>query len=113
MPLLSGPNVAVCGRRRPPRRSSAKVPRLVAIGGSEAAKAVKNAGQKLGTEKHSDLFGVVGTGDSPAARLADTVAKAEDLLAQVCRAEKKNPRRARKRFRGALAALDDTFAVDA
>ena len=62
----------------------------MAIGGS-AAEAVKKAGQKLGTEKHSDLFGVVGTGDSPAARLADTVAKAEDLLAQVCRAEKKEP----------------------
>ena len=89
-----------------------KGPRLVAIGGS-ATEAVRKAGQKLGTEKESDLFGVVGAGDSPAARLADTVAKAEDLLAQVCRVERKNPRRARKRFRATLAALDDTFAVDA
>jgi hypothetical protein len=41
------------------------------------------------------------------------VAKAEDLLAQVCRVERKNSRRARKRFSATLAALDDAFAADA
>jgi N-acetyl-anhydromuramyl-L-alanine amidase AmpD len=87
-----------------------KGPRLVVIGGSTAA-AVRKAGQKVGTEQQSDLFGAVGTGDSPAARLADTVAKAEDLLAKVCRVEKKDPRRARRRFRATLAALDDAFVT--
>jgi hypothetical protein len=86
-----------------------KGPRLVVIGGA-AALAVRNAGQKLGDESKSDLFGAVGTGDSPDARLTDTVAKAEELLAQICRVEKKNPRRARKRFGETLAALDKVFA---
>ena len=86
-----------------------KGPRLVVIGGA-AAVAVRKTGQKLGTEKKSDLFGAVGVGDSPDARLADTVAKAEELLAQICRVEKKNPRRARKRFGETLAALDKAFA---
>ena len=85
-----------------------KGPRLVAIGGA-AEVAVRKAGQKLGTEKTSDLFGAVGTGDSAEARLSDTVAKAEELLAQICRVERKNPRRARKRFGETLAALDKVF----
>ncbi len=85
-----------------------KGPRLVVIGGA-AAVAVRKTGQKLGAENKSDLFGAVGVGDSPDARLADTVAKAEELLAQICRVEKKNPRRARKRFSETLAALDKAF----
>lgn len=85
-----------------------KGPRVVVIGGA-AAVAVRNAGQKLGTENKSDLFGAVGTGDSADARLSDTVAKAEELLAQICRVEKKDPRRARKRFAETLAALDKVF----
>jgi hypothetical protein len=87
-----------------------KGPRLVVIGGA-AAVAVRNAGQKLGTENKSDLFGAVGTGDSADARLSDTVAKAEKLLAQICRVEKKDPRRARKRFAETLAALDEVFVT--
>jgi N-acetyl-anhydromuramyl-L-alanine amidase AmpD len=85
-----------------------KGPRLVVIGGA-AALAVRNAGQKLGEESRTDLFGAVGTGDSPDARLTDTVAKAEALLAQICRVEKKNPRRARRRFVETLGALDKAF----
>ena len=85
-----------------------KGPRLVVIGGA-AAVAVRNAGQKMATENKSDLFGAVRTGDSADARLSDTVAKAEELLAQICRVEKKNPRRARKRFAETLAALDKVF----
>lgn len=41
-----------------------KGPRLVAIGGS-AAEAVRKAGQKLGKEKQSDLFGWSGPGTAP------------------------------------------------
>jgi len=86
-----------------------KGPRLVVIGGAAAA-AVRNAGQKLGTEDKSDLFGAVGTGHNADARLSDTVAQAKELLAQICRVEKKNPTRAQKRFGETLAAIDKVFA---
>jgi N-acetyl-anhydromuramyl-L-alanine amidase AmpD len=88
-----------------------KGPRLVVIGGA-ADLALRKAGHKLAAENKSDLFGVVGKGASAEDRLADTVAKAEELLAQICRVEKKNPRRARKRFRETLAALDGAFATN-
>jgi N-acetyl-anhydromuramyl-L-alanine amidase AmpD len=111
MAIHSAPNVRTAAEQAAVAKFR-KGPRLVVIGGSAAA-AVRKAGQTLGTEKQSDLFGAVGTGDSPGARMADTVAKAEDLLAQVCRVERKNSRRARKRFSATLAALDDAFAAEA
>ena len=67
-------------------------PRLVAIG-SNAAQAVSKAGEKLGTEPKSDLFG------------AETVSDAVSLIAHICEVEKKNAERARKRFEQALLAL--------
>jgi N-acetyl-anhydromuramyl-L-alanine amidase AmpD len=86
-----------------------KGPRLVAIGDS-AAQAVRKAGQKLGTEEKSDLFGVTGVGPNGEARTRDTIAKAENLLAQICRVEKKDPKKARRRFEKTLVALADNFA---
>jgi N-acetyl-anhydromuramyl-L-alanine amidase AmpD len=81
-----------------------KGPRLVAIGGA-ASEAVSKAGHKLRTEEKSDLFGVAGAGPSGSARLRDTIAKADDLLATICRVEKKNPEDAQERFRSAVVAL--------
>ena len=81
-----------------------KGPRLVAIGAA-AAEAVRKAGHKLGTEDKSDLFGVSGRGSSAGPRLLDTIAKADDLLAAICRVEKKNPQEAGERFRRTLVAL--------
>jgi N-acetyl-anhydromuramyl-L-alanine amidase AmpD len=80
-----------------------KGPRLVAIG-REAASAVTKAGQKLGTEDKSDLFGAVGRGDGDAL-IKDTLTKTEGLLVQICEVEKKNPARAKERFQNALVAL--------
>jgi hypothetical protein len=51
--------------------------------------AVRNAGQKLGDETMSDLFGVVGVGDSSGRPPHGHVAKAEELLAQICRVKKR------------------------
>ena len=72
-------------------------PRLVAIG-AEAAQAVSGAGQKLGTEEKSDLFG--------AKTLPETVA----LLDHICEVEEKNGQRAQKRFEEALVALAPSLA---
>jgi N-acetyl-anhydromuramyl-L-alanine amidase AmpD len=69
-----------------------KGPRLVAIGAA-AARSVKRAGQKLGTEDKSDLFG------------AETLPQAVKLLVQICEVEKKDGARARKQFKDALVAL--------
>jgi N-acetyl-anhydromuramyl-L-alanine amidase AmpD len=80
-----------------------KGPRLVAIG-SEAAGAVTKAGQKLGTEEKSDLFGAVGRGEGDAL-IKDTLTKTEGLLLQICEVEKKNPARAKERFQNALVGL--------
>lgn len=82
-------------------------PRLVAIG-SRAAGAVRRAGHRLGTEEKSDLFGVAGKGKRDE-RIRDTVAKAEDLLVQICKVEKKDPERARSRFAKALVGLAPDF----
>jgi N-acetyl-anhydromuramyl-L-alanine amidase AmpD len=84
-----------------------KGPRLVAIG-SQAAGAVTKAGQKLGTEEKSDLFGAVGRGDGDAL-LRDTLSKAESLLIQICEVEQRNPARAKKRFENVLVALAPVF----
>ena len=84
-----------------------KGPRLVAIG-SETANAVTKAGQKLGTEDKSDLFGAVGEGDGDAL-IKDTLTKTEGLLVQICEVEKKNPARAKGRFENALVALAPVF----
>ena len=102
MAIHSKPNVhtAAAAASGAPFR---KGPRLVAIG-SEAADAVKKAGHKLGTEDKSDLFGAVGRGDGDAL-VKDTLTKAESLLVQICEVEKKNPARAKERFRSALVAL--------
>jgi N-acetyl-anhydromuramyl-L-alanine amidase AmpD len=84
-----------------------KGPRLVAIG-PKAAGAVTKAGQKLGTEEKSDLFGAVGRGDGDA-RIKDTLTKAESLLIQICEVEKKNPERAKERFQKGLVGLAPAF----
>jgi N-acetyl-anhydromuramyl-L-alanine amidase AmpD len=78
-------------------------PRLVAIGG-KAAKAVTRAGQKLGTEDKSDLFGAIGDGAGEA-QTKDMLAKAEDLLVQICKVEKTDPKQAKARFEQVLVAL--------
>lgn len=85
-----------------------KGPRLVAIGQS-AANAVRKGGGKLGAEDKSDLFGVVGTGTSVDERVADTAKKADELLAVICRVEKKDPEKARQRFKKSLVGLADYF----
>jgi N-acetyl-anhydromuramyl-L-alanine amidase AmpD len=85
-----------------------KGPRLVAIG-DRAAAAVRKAGQKLGSEDGSDLFGVSGRGSDRDARMADTVRQAGELLAEVCRVEKKDPAQAAKRFKKALVGLEPYF----
>jgi N-acetyl-anhydromuramyl-L-alanine amidase AmpD len=69
-----------------------KGPRLVVIGAA-AARSVSRAGQKLGAERKSDLFG------------AETLPEAAKLLVQICEVEKKDGARARKQFKDALAAL--------
>src|SRR5688500_871117 len=84
-----------------------KGPRLVAIG-SKAAEAVTKAGQKLGTEGKSDLFGAVGRGEGDA-RIKDTLSKAESLLIQICEVEKKDPVRAKERFQKGLVGLAPGF----
>jgi hypothetical protein len=106
MPLLSGPNVAAAAGAAAAAKFR-KGPRLVTIG-AEAAKAVKNAGQKLGPENQSDLFGIVGQGQGDV-RMKDTVQKAQALLVQICKVEKKNPARATKRFRNGLVGLAPEF----
>jgi N-acetyl-anhydromuramyl-L-alanine amidase AmpD len=106
MPLLSGPNVAAAAAASSAAKFRAG-PRLVAIG-TEAAKAVKDAGQTLGTEDRSDLIGVIGQGAGNA-RLKDTVKKTEAILVQICRVEQKDPARAKKRFEQALVALAPEF----
>ena len=80
-----------------------KGPRLVAIG-SKAAEAVTKAGQKLGTEEKSDLFGAVGRGEGDAL-VKDKLSKAESLLIRICEVEKKNPARAKERFQKGLVGL--------
>jgi hypothetical protein len=106
MAIHSKPNVhaAAAAAAGAPFR---KGPRLVAIG-SEAANAVTKAGQKLGTEDKSDLFGAVGQGDGDAL-IKDTLTKTEGLLVQICEVEKRNPARAKERFEQALVALAPAF----
>lgn len=106
MAIHSKPNVhaAAAAAAGAPFR---KGPRLVAIG-SEAANAVTKAGQKLGTEDKSDLFGAVGQGDGDAL-IKDTLTKTGGLLVQICEVEKKNPARAKERFEQALVALAPAF----
>jgi N-acetyl-anhydromuramyl-L-alanine amidase AmpD len=82
-------------------------PRLVAIGG-KAENAVTKAGQKLGTEDKSDLFGAIGKGKGKQL-LKDTVAKSEDVLVQICKVEKKNPAQVKDRFEKVLVALAPDF----
>jgi N-acetyl-anhydromuramyl-L-alanine amidase AmpD len=102
MAIHSKPNVgaAAAAAAGAPFR---KGPRLVAIG-REAADAVTKAGQKLGTEDKSDLFGAVGRGNGDAL-IKDTITKTEGLLVRICEVEKKNPARAKERFQNALVAL--------
>jgi N-acetyl-anhydromuramyl-L-alanine amidase AmpD len=102
MAIHSKPNVgaAAAAAAGAPFR---KGPRLVAIG-REAADAVTKAGQKLGTEDKSDLFGAVGRGNGDAL-IKDTLAKTQGLLVQICEVEKKDPARAKERFQNALVAL--------
>jgi hypothetical protein len=102
MAIHSKPNVhaAAAAAAGAPFR---KGPRLVAIG-SAAADAVAKAGQKLGTEDKSDLFGAVGRGDGDVL-VKDTLTKTEVLLVRICEVEKKNPARAKERFQNALVAL--------
>ena len=106
MAIHSKPNVhaAAAAAAGAPFR---KGPRLVAIG-TEAANAVTKAGQKLGTEDKSDLFGAVGQGDGDAL-IKDTLTKTEGLLVQICEVEKKNPARAKERFEQVLVALAPAF----
>jgi N-acetyl-anhydromuramyl-L-alanine amidase AmpD len=106
MAIHSKPNVhaAAAAAAGAPFR---KGPRLVAIG-SEAANAVTRAGQKLGNEEKSDLFGAVGQGDGDAL-IKDTLTKTEGLLVQICEVEKRNPARATERFEQALVALAPAF----
>lgn len=106
MAILSGPNVAAAAGEAAAAKFRAG-PRLVTIG-AEAAKAVKNAGQKLGPENKSDLFGVVGQGQGNE-RMKDTVKKAQALLVQICKVEKKDPARAKERFRNGLIGLAPEF----
>jgi hypothetical protein len=102
MAIHSKPNVgaAAAAAAGAPFR---KGPRLVAIG-SDAADAVAKAGQKLGTEDKSDLFGAVGRGNGDAL-IKDTLTKTQGLLVQICEVEKKSPARAKERFQNALVAL--------
>jgi N-acetyl-anhydromuramyl-L-alanine amidase AmpD len=102
MPILSVPNVAAAAGEAAAAKFRAG-PRLVTIG-HEAAKAVANAGHKLGTEDKSDLFGVTGDGSGDE-RMRDTIRKAKALLARICEVEKANAARATERFENALAAL--------
>jgi hypothetical protein len=106
MPILSGPNVKAAAGEAAAAKFRAG-PRLVTIG-AEAAKAVQGAGQKLGKETESDLFGVLGQGQGNA-RLKDTVRKAEALLVQICQVEKKDAARARERFRKGLVGMAPEF----
>ncbi len=106
MPILSGPNVMAAAGEAAAAKFRAG-PRLVAIG-AEASKAVKNAGQKLGPETESDLFGVLGQGQGDE-RMKDTVKKAQALLVQICKVERKNPERAKKRFRNGLVGMAPEF----
>jgi N-acetyl-anhydromuramyl-L-alanine amidase AmpD len=106
MAILSGPNVAAAAGEAAAAKFRAG-PRLVAIG-AEAAKAVKNAGQKLGPENKSDLLGIVGQGQGNV-RMKDTVKKTEALLVQICKVEKKDPTRAKERFRKGLVGLAPEF----
>jgi N-acetyl-anhydromuramyl-L-alanine amidase AmpD len=106
MPILSGPNVAVAAAEAAAAKFRAG-PRLVTIG-TEAAKAVKNAGQKLGTENKSDLIGIVGRGQGNE-RMRDILKRAEALLVQICKVEKKDPKRAKERFRNGLVGMAPEF----
>jgi N-acetyl-anhydromuramyl-L-alanine amidase AmpD len=80
-----------------------KGPRLVAIGAA-AGEAVGKAGHKLGNEDKSDLFGVAGGGPGGGG-LPDTIARAQELLATICRVENKNADEAQERFRRTVVAL--------
>lgn len=106
MPILSGPNVAAAAGEAAAAKFRAG-PRLITIG-TEAAKAVKDAGQKLGTEDKSDLIGIIGTGAGNA-RMKDTIKKTEALLVQICKVENKDPERAKKHFEDALVGLAPEF----
>jgi N-acetyl-anhydromuramyl-L-alanine amidase AmpD len=106
MAILSGPNVAAAAGVAAAAKFRAG-PRLVTIG-AEAAKAVKSAGQKLGPENKGDLFGIVGRGQGDV-RMKDTVKKAQALLVQICKVEKKDPARAKERFRNALVGMAPEF----
>jgi N-acetyl-anhydromuramyl-L-alanine amidase AmpD len=91
MAIHNKPNVATAANAAagaPFRRG----PRLVAIG-ARATKAVSGAGQKLGSEEKSDLFG------------AKTLPEVVDLLAHICAVKKRNAERARERFEEAPVAL--------
>jgi N-acetyl-anhydromuramyl-L-alanine amidase AmpD len=106
MAIHNGPNVKAAAEEAAVAKFRAG-PRLVAIGG-RAAKAVTRAGQKLGTEEKSDLFGAVGKGKG-AEGTKDMLAKTEDLLVQICRVEKKDPAQAKDRFEKVLVALAPDF----
>ena len=106
MALLSTPNVAAAAGEAAGAKFRAG-PRLVTIG-TEAAKAVTDAGQKLGTEAKSDLIGIVGAGAGNA-RMKDTVKQAQTLLVQICKLEKKDGARAKERFQAALVGLAPEF----
>jgi N-acetyl-anhydromuramyl-L-alanine amidase AmpD len=83
-------------------------PRLVAIG-KGAADAVTAAGEKLGTEPRSDLFGAVGEGANQEAVVRDALAKALRLIGQVAAVEALDASRATTRFRNTLLGLSDYF----
>jgi N-acetyl-anhydromuramyl-L-alanine amidase AmpD len=106
MVLLSASNVATAADEAAAAKFRAG-PRLIAIG-TEAAKAARSGGQKLGTEEESDLIGVVGRGTGDA-RMKDTVKKTEALLAQICKIERKDAARAKKHFENALIGLAPEF----
>jgi N-acetyl-anhydromuramyl-L-alanine amidase AmpD len=102
MAIHSGPNVKAAAGEAAVAKFRAG-PRLVAIG-DKAAKAVTGAGQKLGTEDKSDLFGAVGRGKGDQGT-KDMLAKTEDLLVQICKVEKRDPAQAKDRFEKVLITL--------
>jgi hypothetical protein len=106
MVLLSAPNVASAADEAAAAKFRAG-PRLIAIG-TEAAKAARSGGLKLGTEDESDLIGVIGRGTGDA-RMKDTVKQTEALLAQICKVERKEAARAKKHFESALVGLAPEF----
>jgi N-acetyl-anhydromuramyl-L-alanine amidase AmpD len=102
MAIHSGPNVKAAAGEAAMAKFRAG-PRLVAIGG-KAAKAVTGAGQKLGTEQKSDLFGAVSSGKGVQGT-KDMLAKTEELLVQICKVEKRDPAQAKDRFEKVLITL--------